>query len=208
MKKLVILLISLLLVGCSSVNENDVFNRLDNTFSSYEKKVVRSNNNTKYYSYYLPSDIQELDYDDSFHHFVFNASDFVMNLNVNGILCKEVFKTTPDDLFASYKDYEIYRFDSDTDTKYSFALYKDENNYFFSLITANMSYFGRTCLQDIEALASHLLCVDNSISVDIDKVVDAYYIGTIIDTSGKEPVDFYPHHIESNGLLENLFIDK
>lgn len=209
MKKIISTL-SLLLVlcGCSHISENDAINKLDNIFSNYvyEASAHRRNNNTSFYSFYLPSDIYEIEYDDTYHHLVFNASDFAMNLNTNYILCENVFLTTPEDSFNLISNYAVYEkdnFDNNDKNKYKFCLYKIDGNYFFSFYTNTLIFFGTSNLDEIDELVKHLFIINNSVVLDTDKIIDSYYSGTTIDYTQPQ-FELFNRYIPPEGTLDIL----
>lgn len=209
MKRIVsLLLILFILCGCKGATLEESLNKLNEFFVNYQysDSTHGSNNNTKYYSFYLPSDIQEIEYNDSYHHFIFCDSDFVMNLNINYILCNRIFNEDPDDPFATLSTYAIYEYDnlfSESTEKYKFCLYKIEDEYFFSLYTNKLSFFGNTNINEVDELVNHLFMVNNSAKMDYDKIIDAYYLGTTIDYS-QQPLDLFYNYIRPSGLLSDI----
>ena len=197
-----------MLCGCSKTTLEQSLNKLNEFFINYQysNSTHGNNNNTKYYSFYLPSDIQELEYEDSFHHMVFYDSDFAMNLNINYILCDKVFMQEPDDPFAILSSYAIYEYDnlfSESTEKYKFCLYKIDDQYFFSLYTNKLSFFGTTDISQVAELVNHLFILNNSAKMDYDKIIDAYYLGTTIDFS-QAPLDLFNNYIRPSGLLSDI----
>ena len=194
--------------SCSGITLEACLNKLNEFFVNYKysDNTHGVNNNTNYYSFYLPSDIQELEYDDSYHHFVFNNCDFVMNLNINYILCEQVFSESPDDPFATLSTYAIYEYDnmfSETNDKYKFCLYKIDDKYFFSLYTNKLSFFGSTNINEIDELINHLFILNNSTVIDYDKIIDDYYLGTTIDYSQPQ-LELFNNYIRPSGLLSDI----
>ena len=211
-KTFCILLIILILCGCSSISQDDCISKLNTYFENYQYSDSKhgTNNNTSYYNFYLPSDIQEIEYEDSFHHFIFNLSDFVMNLNVNYILCDKVFNKPADDPFSLLSTYSIYERDnlqSESSEKYKFCLYKIDDKYLFSLYTNKLYFFGKTDLNEIEELINHLFIINNSTKLDYDRIIDSYYLGTTIDFT-QENFDLFDSYVNSSGLLSDLIKDK
>lgn len=190
MKKLIsILFILLILCGCSSITLEGTVQKLDTVFDNYATYTYRrTNNNTKYYSFYLPSDVQEIEFDDTYHHFVFNSSDFIMNLNVNYILCENVFFIEPENPFSYLKDYIVYQKDntSNSDSPYHFCLYLVDNQYYFSYYTDKMTFSGKTELSEVKELLEHIIKMNASSELSKDTIVNDYYQGAIIEYSNKE----------------------
>lgn len=199
-----------MLCSCS-VNSGEIFYKLDEVFATYVKDDVpkHNNNNTKYYSFYLPSDIKELEYDNIFHHLVFNCSDFVMNLNINNIMSKNVFNTQSDDPYSFLDGYVVYSYTGsyqDSGNIYKFDVYYYNDEYLFSFYSDNLSFFGKTVLSDVPELARHLLILNDSVIVETDKVVDDYYSGTTIDFT-KEQVNLFDTYHSADGQLSDLLPD-
>lgn len=213
MKKIIISLVVLLtLCGCVNHTEESIIKDLDQNFGVIVNSVKehRTNNNTEYYSFYLPSDVQELEYDDNYHHLVFEASDFVMNLNVNYVLCDEYFDTKLDDPFSFVSDYIIYQInnlDSQDNIKFNFCLYKFEEKYLFSLYTNRFNFFGTTNISQVKELVLHLFEITYNSDLDLDKISSTYYLGTVFDYD-KPKLNLITQHFQPSGDLLDLLIDK
>ena len=207
MKKIAILFLILILCSCSA-DINHVFDDLDIAFASFQKKedINYVNNNTKYYSFYLPSDINEIEYGDTFHHLIFNDSDFVMSLNVNGILSKNIFGTDAGNPYDFLKDYMIYENYLEGDNPFKFDLYFISNDLYFSFITNKLSFFGATTYSNVIELCKHLLVINDSVKIDDTKVVDDFYSGTAIDST-HEAVDLFDTYHPLNGDVQDLLPD-
>lgn len=209
MKKIIsILVIACILCGCSGNDENEAIRKLNGIFSNYAyvESAHRTNNNTTFYSFYLPSDIQELEFDETYHHLVFNTSDFVMNLNINYILCDKVFMSKPDDPFTFISNYAIYEKDnlgSEDTNKYKFCLYNIKNQYFFSFYSDKLYFFGSTNLVEVDELVNHLFEINNSVKPDYDKIIDSYYLGTTIDYTQPQ-LELFNKYIPVEGTLDTL----
>lgn len=208
MKKFIFFLILLLtLCSCSYTSEDTLFNKLNSLFStkSYIPKKTRVNTNTSYYGFHLPSDIFELENDENYHHFVFGSSDFFMNLNVDYVLCKDIFSTEPTNPFTIFKDHSIYHYDSSDNNEYiSFDLYRYYSEYYFSLYTDKMLFFGETNLSDAYQLVHHVLGLNNSVILKTMNIYNDFYSGTIINDSYRESVDFFNTYIPPDGVLSDL----
>lgn len=188
---------------------NKSISKLDNILSNYQTNdKYTTNNNTEYYSFYLPTDISEIEYDNIFHHLVFNCSDFMMNLNINAILANDIFEGLNDDPYSFLSLYQIYSSDDNADSNefYKFSLYDVNGDYLFSYYSDKLSFFGRTTLFDAPELARHLRVIDDSLVLDASKVIDDYYSGTTIDFS-KEQINLFDTYHSVEGNLSDLLPD-
>lgn len=210
MKKIIsILLILLILCGCSKAKD-DYYSALNNAFAAYPTTTkYATNNNTKYYSFYLPSDVGEYEFDDTFHHLKFFSSDFVMNLNVNYILCDKVFSTKPDNPFSYLDNYVIYEIENKIDETnlYNFRLYEINNHTYFSYYTDKLTFFGITDIREIKDLLPHLFTINASTKLDYNGIVNAYYFGTTIEYTQPE-LELFDKYIPPEGSLDNLLNPK
>lgn len=207
-----IVLILALLCGCGNSKESIAISNLNNKFGVIINSIKdhRTNNNTKYYSFYLPSDVQELEYDDNYHRLVFEASDFVMNLNVNYVLCEKYFSTELDYPFSFIGDYVIYQIDnldSMDDIKFNFCLYNIDNNYLFSLYTNRFNFFGTTNIEQVDELVLHLFEIVLNSKLNVDSITNDYYLGTVFDYD-KPQLNLISQHFQPSGDLRDLLIDK
>lgn len=213
MKKIISLIVILLILcGCGNKSEEAIIMDLDRNFGAIINSVKehRTNNNTEYYSFYLPSDVQELEFSDNYHHLVFEACDFVMNLNVNYVLCDEYFDTKLDDPFSFVSEYTIYQvdnLDSQDNIKFNFCLYKFEEKYLFSLYTNRFNFFGTTNINQVKELVLHLFEITYNSKLDLDKISSTYYLGTVFDYD-KPKLNLITQHFQPSGDLMDLLIDK
>lgn len=188
-------------------SESQCISNLDIIFNNYSaSNNHRSNNNSKYYSFYLPSDVQELEFYDTYHHLIFNSSDFVMNLNINAILCERVFNTSFDDPFSFLSGYVIYEHDnlsSNDENKYKFCLYNVYDKYYFSLFTNKFDYFGTTSTNEVDLLLSHLFTINDSAKLDYKGIIDSYYLGTTIEYTQSE-LELFDKYFPPEGTVDSL----
>lgn len=133
MKKFIIILSSLLLVGCSStVTSNQTYESL--IMNTLESEITHYNTLGKGFKYYKPRDFS-LYTDDEFNHILLNKSNkYYLNIDINGYYNKyeHEFSINPEIEYSkSFKYNDILGF---------LEITKGKNDYFYLKMMYNYSY--------------------------------------------------------------------
>ncbi len=133
MKKFIIILSSLLLVGCSStVTSNQTYESL--IMNTLESEITHYNTLGKGFKYYKPRDFS-LYADDEFNHILLNKSNkYYLNIDINGYYNKyeHEFSINPEIEYSkSFKYNDILGF---------LEITKGKNDYFYLKMMYNYSY--------------------------------------------------------------------
>ncbi len=92
MKKYLLLFIVLLLSACAQVSAESIPASLDEVFShETDENNYVLNNRTSYFTYYLPADMEEKEYGDTYCLFERGESSILMNVNIGGIISSEYY---------------------------------------------------------------------------------------------------------------------
>ena len=133
MKKFIIILSSLLLVGCSStVTSNQTYESL--IMNTLESEITHYNTLGKGFKYYKPRDFS-LYTDDEFNHILLNKSNkYYLNIDINGYYNKyeHEFSINPEIEYSkNFKYNDILGF---------LEITKGKNDYFYLKMMYNYSY--------------------------------------------------------------------
>lgn len=210
MRKCLILLLCLLLCGCDYVANNDVERAFD--FEEQES-TVRANNITKYYSYYLPSDVQEEVKDSETVVLTYNNSQAVMNLNIPSIINNRFYTSyvLRDDGFFDddklvYTRESKYLDNNEDQISYIYNLYNYGDQYLIHFMSSIVNFYGYAYQNDVAGLTSKMLLIAKSVETNKDDVINDYSSKDVINYEKKQ-INLFDLVLPVNGKLEELFID-
>lgn len=212
MKKIVLLLFCILCTACTNTNLNA---NLDNLFSSVDTiNYYNTNNNLKYYSYYLPSDMGEEEIDSDSLTIKYNESEIIMNLNISDIINSKYYSDylLEDDGFynSEYLVYEnngTYTLSDESEKQYLFKLYNYGDYYALYLKTSDMIFYGKVAYGDIKETARHLMIISKSLVVDSDLVISTFSKKDTIDYNKKQ-IDLFNSSMPTSGSLSDMLTDE
>ena len=207
MKKCLVSILLILLCACSS--SSSLTDDLDNLLNNIDLlSTNRTNNILTYYSYYLPSDMGQVDGDNCLI-LSFLDSKTIMSLNVKEIINNKYYPSSYMQSAALYsQDNLIYSKNGtyisyNNETKdYIYRLYKINDSYVIELETSDLSFLANTC-SNIKDLSRHLLIIAKSVNVDTDLVISAYSSKSVVDYQKKQ-IDLFDSIKPTTGSLSDL----
>lgn len=211
MKKFVIVLSLFLLTGCTVSKSIDIYSDLDNCLRYLNQSFdVRTNHNAEYYSYYVPSDMQDFEGNTNSNVMAFRNAKIVMNLNIASIVNSESFGINyfVDDGFFK-KDYKTYEYDDSfvknngEISKYQIEVYEKDNYYLVRLVTDELIFYCTCDEYDLIDVVKHIFTIASSIEVEKDKIVTNYSKKDVIEYV-KQQVNLFEYDIPSSGFLNEL----
>ena len=208
MKFIKVLLICLLLSGCSIIEKRSLDDILSDT--SYSK--ARVNNYSKYVDYYEPSDIHELESDEISTVFELNNSKIIMNVNVAGIINSQYHKDLAlvDDGFFDI-DKQIYDKNSfyyDRDNKeiyFFYRLYDYGDVYLMHLANSFVNIYGYCEAKDLELMTSKIYDLLKSTDVDTASILVNYSSRDVIEYH-KSTVNLFETVMPVQGRIDDMMI--
>lgn len=212
MRKIVIILLALLLCGCSTYIDLDA--SLDEAFSKEHNTLnIRDNCAVTYYNYYLPSDMVEYDYKDNILLLGYKDSNIIMNLNIPSIINEQYYTdyVAKDEGFfdedkliyshtGTYSDIRNREFD------YFYRLYQYDGRYLMHLMSRTVNIYSSCNKYDVVPISSKMLLLARTIKVDEDDVITDYSAKEVIDYEKKQ-VNLFDLVVPVNGKVEELLID-
>ncbi len=215
MKKFFAVFLIVLLCGCTAVpSKENISSQLNEVFST-EREVydLVSNTSSDLYSYYLPSDMRELDYGAEYVHLGYENSEVLINLNVGGIIGKRYYDVVlTDDGFIDLKD-SLYAHSGELKSPrglsfiFNYKAAEKNGKYFVLLTTPDICMYGCTTASELKEFTRHLLMLARSFEVQDDAIVSMYSRKGIIDYQKKQ-VDLFEKIIPSSGVLEELIVEN
>lgn len=213
MKKIIILLIVFLLSACTSqkISEGNLTSALDNTLDSIDTRYnFRTNNKSTYFSYYLPSDCQEMENSENASIIYFLNSKIVMNLNISSIINNKFYKDSVfDDEGFFNKDNVIYFKDgifsknNGVTSKFFIKVYKDNDIYLIQLKTNELNFYANTNINEIIEVINHIFLMAKTVEVDNTSIIAHYSAKEVIDYEKKQ-IDLFDYVNPSEGYLTDL----
>lgn len=215
MKKLSILLICLILVGCVPNDYANINNDLDNYLSKLDTTFkVRSNHTAYYYDYYLPSDTYDDGGNTNSSYFTYHDAKIVMNLNIPYIVNAESFGINEfydegffkDSLLDYSKSGSFVKNDS-SNGLYQLNIYKNGSEYLIHLVTNELNFYGLAKDYDVLETVKHLFIIGKSVNVNSQAVVSDYSNKDVIEYV-KQQVNLFEYDIPSSGFLSDIVDQK
>lgn len=214
MKKLIIIFLLIFISACNISNKEDVLKDIKKVVSkSKEGYELISNNYLELFDYYLPSDVSEKECGADYCVFNYDNSKIYMNINISGIIAEKYYKDNiiVDDDFLSiekiiYHDSGLIKKD---DTKIPFYLnvYEYDNIYFVHYYNNEVNIYASSLLNELPSLIKRIFILDSGINIDKDYIIANYSNKAVIDYE-KKPVDLFEYIVPSEGILEELIVEK
>lgn len=215
MKKIILVFCLLIcLCACKVAEDKELFNDLNNIFDHIDNiSTYRINNKMKYYSYYLPSDMNEEALDSESIVLKYNDNKIIMNLNVSNIINTKYYTDhilEDESIFSD--DYIIYKKEGKLKTEsgqsvaYIFKLYNYKDIYILHLISSNMNYIGTIKKEDITQTLKHLLMIAKNTNVLNEDVIKEYSKKDIIEYKKKQ-INLFNTSMPVSGTIDSLLVD-
>lgn len=207
---LILLLICLCLSGCASVNSATLKEDVEKTLSNFNNiNSLHANNTLTYFSYYLPSDMQEIECNDNYSLVGYNDAKIIVNLNIASIISSKYFKYSQNDdgffnnehLFLTKSDNYSNIFGQNKE--YKISIYNYEKEFIVYLVNSDAVLYGYCDEYDLVELVRHMIVISKSIDVDRNRVIDNYSSKDIVNYQ-KEPLNLFNVIIPTEGTLEEL----
>lgn len=213
MKKLILLVLLLVLCGCSAENV-DIKNGLDKLCSKDMESVnYYPNNYTDLMEYYIPSDLQEIDANDYSVQLRYNDSLLVMNVNIAGVITNKYYESTKknESLFDANKLYYQKNgtyIDSDSRSFiYNLNIYSYENIYLVEFSSKNIKIYGYSNARDLVPMCSRMFVLVKGALVREDTIIANYSSKEVIDYQKKQ-IDLFESILPVNGRIDELLVKE
>lgn len=216
MKKICLLFLACLFL-CACSHTEDIAASLDTVIDSElsNPTVYRQDQNTIFFSYYLPSDIYKLESYKDATIFSFNNEEILMNMNITSIIASEegnIKEGARNENFYSndrlvYSREGTYLNHDEIEVEFIYNIYAVNNKYLISFKTDDMNYYAYVSRNSLELLTKRLFMLAESMSINSESVVAYYANVDMIDYTRKQ-VNLFETVIPREGQLEEILIDK
>ncbi len=213
MKKIILVIFLVFLVGCSTEVES-----FETTLATKLEAVAMANtlspdNRKTFYSYYIEPSIGRRKTDETYNIFVKDGIEFAMNLNISNILNDSYYKKTTtlsstiqsEALWFSnsgkYVDYK------GEENDYFYSVYQDSNFYYITFMTKYVTFFASGNQSEILAIAPEMLKIAKTVEINQDEIVSAYFSQEVIEYE-REKIQLYEVMIPENGRIEEMMADR
>ena len=211
MKNLLIVLLLVLMCGCSS-NGTNITNDLDVLLSDTNKITSNHpNNSLEYYDYYLPSDMGEVSFEQESLVLKYLDNKIVVNININDIINNKYYpeqyltnSSLLDQNKLVYSNGGKYLTIKDIERDYILNLYQNNEYYVIELITSDLTYItsSKSYVKDI---VKHLFTIARSVDLDEDLIINNYSDKNVVDYKKKQ-IDLFDSTRPTSGNLSELLI--
>lgn len=209
MKKNGILVLLLLLSGCSSdmLTTRSVETSLE---QAQTLDVYNANYSKEYYSYYLEPCIGRLNGDSTSNTFDYYGIKFIMNLNVASVLQDAYYDTEEQTVTSTGMKENVYSLQGSYVTKdgnkKEFLLEVNMLNdaYIVYMQAGYMEFFSVVNANEIAPVAEKMLYMARSVSVNTDRVKRDFSLRNDITYTAKK-VELFQNLVPENGSIDELF---
>lgn len=204
MRKIIaFLLLAVILSGCSVRKVSDIDLLVSGAAGI---PAVRNNKNSKYFSYYLPSDVNETGYSDTGVVLDYDGDRIVMNLNVMDLISSS--DELHDDGFFS-KDHLIYEKAGEFDDGNGFVvdIYGHDSSAIIYVRTLKTCFYAYCPEDRVYDLTDRIMLLARNVSVNKESVDNDFSNRDVIDFQRKQ-IDLFEMVIAPDGRLEDLLISK
>ena len=210
MKKIILLILCLVLCGCSKVNVDNLYDDLDTLLNNldftYDNRI---NNASTYFGYYMPSDMQDFEGNENSSIIVFENSKTIMNLNISSIIDSTYYNSSLKDdgffkesLLTYEKSGEFIKNDGEQ-ANYRIKIYKDGSAYLVHLMTNELNFYTSCKDYNLVDVTKRLFIIAKSVEVEKDKLLANYSRKDIIEYERKQ-IDLFEYDIPTSGFLSDL----
>lgn len=213
MRRVIVFLLCIILCGCTA--SEDLSSELDAVFSSEQSNErIRRNNYSHYVDYYLPSDTGELEGNELSSCFSYNSSNFVMDVNISGIINDRYYPEaglTNEDFFDKsklvYERRSAYVDAEGQSRDFLYRVYSYEDHYLSYFASKDLLFYGYGTRSDIVAVSSRILLMAKGAIVRENDVIAAYSKRNEVDYEKKQ-VNLFETIMPVNGNVNDLVIGK
>lgn len=210
MRFIKIFLVCILLCSCSlSTNQS-----LDSIFNNTSPSNARVNNYSTYVDYYEPSDIYEVDADETSVIFELNDSKIIMNINIAGIINNRYYndEVLKDEGFFDnnklvYNKESYYLDEESNQIPFFFNMYDYEDIYLMHLSNCFINIYGYCNKKDSELMASKIYNLLKSCDVDTAGVLANYSSRDVIEYH-KSTVNLFETVMPVEGRIDDMMIEE
>lgn len=207
MKKVLVLLLSILLCACASTSS------FDSVFETEDSEKVRVNNYTNYIEYYLPSDVNEESSEPLSFVFSFDDCKLVMNINISNILNKDYYKQTvlndegffDENKLVYNRDGEFTNINGNR-VRYFFKAYEYENESLLYFVSDNVNFYGYCSSDKAILLASKILQMAKAANTHEDRIIADFSTADVIDYQ-RSTIDLFEKTLPKDGPVDEFIIE-
>jgi hypothetical protein len=210
MRKLLILLV-VLLVGCSTTPE-DMKPKIDQAIESAIQAKTPSviNQNTPYYSYYLPTHMGRRFVNEVAAILVSNQDEIVLQLDVPSIISQRFYRTNTANAVSETNDRLYYyeyegSFVSEKDQTHPLTMTVSKNNDYYTIYMQSDNFIltSSVKLARVEAIVNDMIVILRSASAEKEKVVSAYSNKQVINYK-QQVLEIFEQVAPESGTLADM----
>ncbi|MBR2802261.1 MAG: hypothetical protein IKE21_06685 [Erysipelotrichaceae bacterium] len=215
MKKTFFVVLFLLLSACT-VSSSSLEERLDARILAFQQDSVvhRPNIRSRYYSYYLPSDMQRLSTDGTGILLQYADITILMNINIADVINQEQYVSSfllEDGFYAEsdriYQKRGVYADAEENIVPFLIEAYTHEKEILLVVYTSQFHYYAYCYPEEAETALRHILLIAKSALCESENVIADFSDKITIDYEKKQ-VDLFETIIPKNGNLSDMIIGE
>lgn len=200
-----------MLCGCKSNDTSKAKTIIANTFESkVDTTNVLQNNYSKYYSFYLPSDMIIKEKDETYLIANYLENNILININVAKIVNSMYWKESYDNKDGFFDTNKLYfakegyfaNYSGDVNL-YSLNIYLYNDIYLIDLESDDLKLFSFVEAYDLVDVAQRMYYLINVFTINEEMVVDNFTDKNVIDYNRKQ-IDLFEYIVPSSGAIEDL----
>jgi len=213
LKKILLVIALLCLCSCATYNKELLISDLDNRLSNIEEYSFKENNLTDYYSYYLPSDCQEIAYEVTNFAVSYNESRMVFNINVASLVSSIYYPeyTLVDEGFFDenkilYTNSGKYTDINKETISYILNIYDYGDYHLIHLYSNNINAYAYSLKEETLQTVLHMFMISRGVNIKEDMFL-ANFSGSDTELFERKQVDLFQYIIPEEGYLSDLLIN-
>lgn len=200
------------LSGCVGTNNLSTYDKLIKVIETQTdtQNTSRNNNFSEYVSYYLPSDMSEIDSDFTTFTFRYNDSIILYNINIADLINNKYY---PEEILKGKdyfydKDYLLLSQTGNIETSngnrdYLVEVYEIENEYLISFSDLDSQIYAYSTKGDVVQVLRHIFILARFANVDEEKVITNFSDKDVI-SSTRKTIGLFNYVYPSSGYLSDL----
>lgn len=213
LKRFILMSLSVFLLGGCSRYSDDLLGAVMEKLSlAAELPAMRPTYNSTYYRYYKEPYVGRISSDATSNIFCLNGTQFVMNLNVPGMINQAYYPgetvggmlvegaSLAAETAGHYTDWQSQ------ERTYVCRVYRSQNLYVTILNTDFTEFFAMSTKNEVPSLAYEMLVIAKSVETDDEEILSRFSNHSVISYQ-KKKLELFQDMIPVNGAIEELFVD-
>ncbi len=212
MKKIAVCMMTILLAGCARY-EGTLSARLNEKLAAVQElEAQRPAYNHAYYKYYVEPSVGRISTDITSNVFSYNGTQFVMNLNVPGIISDAYYKDAPVVQSGLKLTEEAasaegnFRDAEGREHPFHTVLYNVDPYIIVLMSTDRLEFYSVCTPGEAPDIAAEMLRTARNVTINEEEVRTAFSNQQVIEYR-KKKLELFQYIAPENGVIDELFVD-